>query len=331
VITKKDKVTVAIFVLGTLAILVGTLGALWGVNATRPMKRYTIVTTSSVSGLNKSAAVNYLGANVGKVERIDIGPGEVTLTISVKEDTPITKDTKAQLTAQGITGIQFIELVPGTSKVPLDPDSRIEFIPSSFQEIVSFFSENKAKVSDTIANANLFLQTATAAVVSGQGALERVSSRLDAILDEDRESIKKVLDRADAVATDLAEIVARLKDRRVADEFADTLESTKHTIGDVDKAVEALSSPGQSQTALGDAIADLRSTARSAGEATAAARDLLNRLGPGLEDDLSAVKGTLEQVDRAVRTLQDVAAELRGRPSLIVRDLSQPRRSIPDK
>lgn len=342
-ITQKDKVTVGLFVLTTTAVIVAALSVLWGLNATRAMKRYQIVTTSSVSGLNKSAAVNYLGVNVGKVETMRFTRGEVRLTIAVTDDTPVTQDTKAQLTPQGITGIQFIELLPG--KDPKSPvlaeGQEIEFAPSAFQEILNkvdrlsgavdlFFGENKQKISDVITNANRFLEVSTAAVTSGEGSLERVTTRVEGLLDEDRVLIRDLLARTDAIARDLSSIVEKVKEEKLAENLGDTVAGTKRLVENVDRALTQPSGqPGAS--ALGETIADLRSTAHAAAEAANAARDALQRLGPRTEDDLEAVKATLEGVQHAVRNLEELSRELKGRPALIVRDLEQPRRTIPDK
>ena len=347
-ITKQQKVAVATFVIVCLLLAAGTVATLWGLNATKKQKRYTITTSSSVSGLSKSAAVNYLGVNVGKVEKMEFLPAEVKLTIAVAEETPINAGTKAQLTAQGITGIQYIELVPPPPvSVPptdeekkqhatLDDGGALELEPSLFQEAATFFSQNKGRVGATIASADVFLKTATAAVVSGEGSLERVSTKLEALLDEDRAQIKELLDRTSTIAKDVEALLARLKERQVAEQLSDTLASakdtldtTKKTIANLDHALTAPPTAGQS--ALGDTIADLRSTARSAAMAADAARDLLARVGPRAEENLDSIKATLEQVQRTVRTLDELSREVKGRPALLVRDLSQPRRDIPDK
>jgi len=346
VITKQQKVAVATFVLVCVFLALATIATLWGINASKPVKRYTITTTFSVSGLNKSAAVNYLGVNVGKVEKMDFLPSEVKLTIAVAEATPIVSGTKAQLTAQGITGIQYIELVPPppartaqekAQQTTLGDGSEIELAPSLFQEAATFFSENKTRVGDTIASADNFLKTATAAVVSGQGSLERVSSKLEGLIDEDRAQVRELLDRTSGIARDVEALLAKLRERQVADQLSDTLgeaketlATTKHTIATLDRALTA--PPGSAgQSALGDTIADLRSTARAAAMAADSARELLARVGPRAEENLDAIKATLAEVQRAVRTLDELSREVKGRPALLIRDLSQPRREIPDK
>jgi ABC-type transporter Mla subunit MlaD len=134
-------------------------------------------------------------------------------------------------------------------------------------------------------------------------------------------------------------MTSRLEERHAADEISDTLATAKRTIGDIDttvqdlnKAIATLNSQQQrGQSALGDTIADLRSTTRAAADAATAARIAVERLTPHAEDDLDAVRATLEQVQRTVRSLEELSREVKGRPSLLVRDLSQPRRDIPDK
>jgi len=74
---------------------------------------YLLYTTSSVTGLKVEAPVRYRGVDVGKVDEIGIDSasgGRVRIRIGVKEGTPITVGTYAQLGYQGITGLAYVLL-----------------------------------------------------------------------------------------------------------------------------------------------------------------------------------------------------------------------------
>jgi len=84
---------------------------------------YALATTSAVTGLKVEAPVRYRGVDVGKVEAISIDSahrGRVGIRIGVREGTPITKSTYAQLGYQGITGLAYVLLGDeGKSEQPL--------------------------------------------------------------------------------------------------------------------------------------------------------------------------------------------------------------------
>ena len=95
--------------------------ALWFSKEDLQLIPYIMTTTSSVTGLKTEAPVRYRGVDVGKVDEIDLDPaGRVRIRIGVREGTPITTSTYAQLGFQGITGLAYVLLGDdGKSKQPL--------------------------------------------------------------------------------------------------------------------------------------------------------------------------------------------------------------------
>ena len=98
--------------------------------------RYTLYTHGSVSGLNAQADVRYRGVEVGKVESIGFDPKDprtILVEVAVRAGTPLTRGTYAQLAAQGITGLSYVQLEDdGSSAQPRTPGDhdRIELRPS---------------------------------------------------------------------------------------------------------------------------------------------------------------------------------------------------------
>ncbi|MCJ7838631.1 MAG: MlaD family protein, partial [Burkholderiales bacterium] len=87
--------------------------ALWFSKDDIKLIPYVMTTSSSVTGLKVEAPVRYRGVDVGKVDEIVIdaaNSGRVQIRIGVREGTPITSSTYAQLGYQGITGLAYVLL-----------------------------------------------------------------------------------------------------------------------------------------------------------------------------------------------------------------------------
>ncbi len=108
---------VGAFVLLLGAVLV--VAILWlasGGNLQKKYDLYMAILEESVAGLNLNAPVKYNGVDVGKVQNIQLDPGNperVQLIFAIERGTPIKVDTVAVLKTQGLTGIAYVELDGG--------------------------------------------------------------------------------------------------------------------------------------------------------------------------------------------------------------------------
>ncbi len=124
------------------------------------MKKYAIYFNESVLGLNLNSPVKYRGLDVGKVVKLGINPKnteQVRVVISIDKNTPIKTTTVAKLTAQGITGLSYINLSLGdknspylTTPPPGEKYPVIKTIPSFFESFQTSFGNVYNKVSHTL-------------------------------------------------------------------------------------------------------------------------------------------------------------------------------------
>jgi phospholipid/cholesterol/gamma-HCH transport system substrate-binding protein len=106
--------------------LVGALFVYWYSDSRehKVFRRYEIYFDGSVSGLERGAAVRYLGVGVGRVQQMHIDPrdpGRVQVIVDIDSTTPISDRTLAQLELQGVTGLLYIDLQQLRADVRLPP------------------------------------------------------------------------------------------------------------------------------------------------------------------------------------------------------------------
>ena len=153
------------FFAGLFTLLLGlsAVASLWWFGGKQEItKEYLVITTKTISGLSGQAQVRYRGVRVGKVESIELDPGDVGNTlirVSVRKDIPITRGTTAKLGFQGVTGIAHVLLEDsGKDAAPLVAQAgelaRIPMQESLLQELSSVGSETLRNARDLLASAN---------------------------------------------------------------------------------------------------------------------------------------------------------------------------------
>jgi len=123
------------------------------------VRKYTIYFDESVLGLNIDAPVKYRGISVGKVKVLEINPlnsEQVEVTVSILKSTPIKTNTVAKLTAQGITGLTYINLSMGshTAKILEAKENEkypvIKTVPSFFENFEKSLGSVSTRLSSTL-------------------------------------------------------------------------------------------------------------------------------------------------------------------------------------
>jgi phospholipid/cholesterol/gamma-HCH transport system substrate-binding protein len=173
-----------------LVALVGALFVYWYSDSRehRDYHRYEIYFTGSVSGLDKGAAVRYLGVGVGRVVDLRIDPRDparVEVIVDIDATTPISGHTVAELQLQGITGLLYIDLSEDRTGRPATPavaSLRYPVIrsgPSRFDVFLAGLPELVAAAGDLVNRASKLLSDDNLAAVSAAVAhLDKASSDL---------------------------------------------------------------------------------------------------------------------------------------------------------
>jgi phospholipid/cholesterol/gamma-HCH transport system substrate-binding protein len=154
----------------------------------RNFNRYEIYFSGSVSGLDKGAAVRYLGVGVGRVYDMRIDPRDssrVEVVVDIDATTPISASTVAELGLQGVTGLLYIDLLEDKSNKRLAPEVTplrypvIRAAPSRFDVFLASLPELVAAAGDLVQRANRLLSDGNLnAVGTSLTRIQQASERL---------------------------------------------------------------------------------------------------------------------------------------------------------
>jgi phospholipid/cholesterol/gamma-HCH transport system substrate-binding protein len=148
----------------------------------RVFRRYEIYFDGSVSGLERGAAVRYLGVGVGRVQQMRIDPRDparVQVIVDIDSSTPISDRTLAELQLQGVTGLLYIDLQQIRADVSLPPaPPGIEY--PVIRSARSRFDVFLARLPDVLASAGELVDRASRALSDQNiAAITRSLSNID--------------------------------------------------------------------------------------------------------------------------------------------------------
>lgn len=280
---------------GAFVLLILTMGGLFvywyaGNTDSRDYDRYEIYFEGSVSGLNRGSTVRYLGVDVGRVVAIRIdrrAADRVQVIADIDSQAPISRDTLASLSLQGVTGLLYIDLL-----AQADPKRRLDSVPS----------ERYPVIDSVRSNFDLFLSSLPDLV----GRASRVLS------DENIEALSSTLQRIEESA---ATLPGTLRDA------AEVVAEFKATVADVRAAAAG------ARTIIDTSGPNLAASAehiRSLSQNLAATTANLDKLMTAHREDLGLfLRDSLPEMERLVRDSRRAAQEFRELSRSLKADPSQ--------
>lgn len=287
---------------GMFVVVIGALLlalASWLTRDTGQRDVYEISTRETVTGLQPQAPVRYRGVDVGKVDTIGFDTrdhGNVLLRLEVDRAAPITSETFATLSFQGVTGLAFVQLddsgKPAPRLVPNDEvPPRIPLragfmakLQDKGEKILDQVEQVTAKMNEMLADPNQKrLITALDNVGQAAASVSRLSTTmttlLNAQLGPDRVNIPALVRNVDATLTSV---------RGTSDE-------AKAAIAEIGKTAQRLNAKDGPVDRLAEGAEGLAHAADSFNAAT------LPRINRVTEDTSRAVR----QLSRTVNGIND--------------------------
>lgn len=197
-----------------LVLVLGTLFVYWYSDSRehRDYVRYEIYFEGSVSGLERGAAVRYLGVDVGRVVGMKVDPRDSTrvqVTVDIDSSAPVSARTVAELSLQGVTGLLYVDLITNTTNrrltraVPSMKYPVIRSARSNFDVLLSSLPELIGLANEAVDRANRLLSDENLASVAG--ALRNINRASQALPDTLRE-VNALVVELRGTATDIRSV-----------------------------------------------------------------------------------------------------------------------------
>lgn len=314
---KGVELRVGLLVLASLAII--AFGSLWIVGSF-PMgpgrKTYDVAMTSS-GGVRQGDRVRISGVEVGRIDDVQLRPGEdwpVLFRVTLDPEVKVTEEASARIATEGLLGANYLQIDVGPASAPeLPPGSVIyEGASSGIDGALAGLDALTGKAVELLDQVSVVLDRLAddvepllerATLLLSDENLDSFSGALanmEQLVEENRPVLHSILERFDALASQLEASTAELPE--VSQQVNALIEDLQEALGEDGDRLAALL-----ETAEG--------TAGSAGETF----DLLN-------SNRQALENSLQDLEVTMSNLKEFSRQLRDRPSSLIRNYRSPDR-----
>lgn len=346
---RAQHIRLGLFLVLFVAVLVGGLIALAGTRLWEHREGFTIRFDESVAGLEIGAPVKVNGVRVGRVDSIELDERDISrviVEISMQGHVPIRRDAEALVQLQGITGLRYIEVNPGTRGQPeLRPGSEIqagaseiglwtgraEDIYAQLQQLISRVM--RLASDENLANVETILEETSRLMVRAA----QLAGQLNDVVGENRADVRGAVEefrRAGGAVASAGEELTTTS-RSLREDVGSTLAVGRRTLGEYERLAQsgthALDSAGGlvddarssiTEERLGQVMESLVTALEALSQAARSLQTVLDRS----ETDLDA---TLDSIRAAAEQLEDFSRTLRDNPGALIRGGGMPEESVP--
>ena len=293
---KAHALAAGIFV-AVVSVLVLALAA-WLTRDTGIRDTYEISTRETVTGLQAQAPVRFRGVDVGKVDSVGFDPkaiGNVLVRMEIDRDAPITRDTYATLSYQGVTGLAFVQLSDEGKPAPrLVPDDEVPPRIPLRPGLLARLEERGEVILDRVEEVAVRVNQ-----VLGDDNQKRIASAL--------ENIAQAADGTNRLAARLDATVQRRLDPAIG-ELTVTMKNVQGAADRVGVAADDISGVARRINAPGGPLDRV-------GEGTDALAQAVETVSSGTLPRLNRVA---EQTTQTMKTLDRAINELTENPQMLI-------------
>jgi len=310
---KAHYALIGTFVLIALFAVIAFVAWLSNAQLDQQFDEYEISFQGGVQGMSQGTEVRFNGLKVGDVTRLRIDPNDtnaVLVDIQVETDTPIDTKSIGRMEPLGLTGLNYIQIIPGGEGFPLIKElpgkgpyrlvgeaSRIEVLLGGGGSVIEAAQSALARVNTVMSEQG---------IADFHDILSNISQITGNIrdLDVDPALIERTLVAIEQAAKDVSvaamavDVTAKDFDALVQNDVKSALARAEISMGELDKA---LGSIGTAADGTGDLITD--------------GRDAINRLS---NSGLTDMEETIDGIRRVVESLARVADSLEQNPTAFI-------------
>ena len=310
---KAHYALIGTFVLMSLFAVIAFVAWLSNAQFDQQFDNYEVSFQGGVQGLSQGTEVRFNGLKVGDVTRLRIDPNDtnaVLVDIQVEADTPVDTKSVGRMEPLGLTGLNYIQIIPGGEGFPLIKDlpgrgpyrlvgeaSRIDMLLGGGGNVIEAAQSALTRVNNVMSED---------AIADFHGILSNINQITTNLrdLDVDGELVEHTLKVIAQAATDVSS-AANAVDVAAKDFDSLITEDVK----------SALARAEVSMAALDKALGSIGTAADGTGELITDSRDAINRLS---NSGLTDLEETVDGLRRLVVTLGRVADSLERSPTQFI-------------
>jgi len=136
---------------------------------------------NSIEGLTLGSEVRYRGFKIGKVMQIDPGPHDIRVYAIISKSIRFPEDSFLRVSYDGIVGLKFLEVRPGTSETVYKPPQKLRGIKTSgIVDFVDIGSQNLQETKKIMENIRAIIEDPRlrSSIFGVAGDLEKLTAEL---------------------------------------------------------------------------------------------------------------------------------------------------------
>jgi phospholipid/cholesterol/gamma-HCH transport system substrate-binding protein len=292
---------VGIFVLFGVALLVVMSLKLGGIRFGRAQGYTLTVDFDSAAGLDKGGSVRVAGVEVGRVKEIQLKNNKAHLILQINPGIKIGKDFTAVLTAKGLLGEKYLELIPGSPNAP--PLQNGEAITRTttyvdMDRLITTLNDVAVDVKGISESLNKVLGGP-----EGEETIRTIVKNIEEISDRVNHMVAKNDERVDHIMTSLDEFTTLLRTQgpMITDDLRTALKNLNDSMVKTSNNLNEMIAENRGN--LKEGVENLKLASAKLQETMATIDKVTQEITPGVTNTVKSVNSIATKIDKGEGTI----------------------------